>query len=261
MPPPAARAALAAAACLLIAVPELLRPTAPIALGFRDRVYPGSACDWIEREGVRGRSFAPFDKGGYLLWRYWPQRDRLPFMDIHQTGTRRDRDRVAYLFGRREAWAELDGEHRFDWVLLVREQDALSHTVEYVDEDTSYVRAFLDDDWVVWLRRDGSMAALAESSAYRLLPASYRGMKAMGDSVVANPALRGLLRAELERSIRESPRSGHAHSLLANLALLEGRWAEAVGELNRARAIDPSIPGLDARQKAAEDSLEIAERR
>lgn len=253
--PAAARAALAAACCLLVAVPELMRPTAPIGIGFHERDYPGTACDWIERANVRGRAFNPFDKGGYLLWRFWPQRDRLPFMDIHQTGTRRDRDRMAFLFGRRDAWTEMDLEHRFDWVLLVREQDALSYTVEYVADDTSFTPGFLDDDWVVFLRRNGSMAALAESSGYHLLPASYRGMKALGDSVMANPALRGPLRAELTRSIRESPRSGHAHSLLANLAMLEGRWAEAVAELKLARAIDRSIPGLDARQKVAEDSL------
>jgi hypothetical protein len=252
---PALRATFAAACCLLVAVPELLRPTAPIGIGFNQRVYPRAACDWIERMGVRGRSFNPFDKGGYLLWRFWPQRDRLPFMDIHQTGTRRDRDRMAFLFGRQEAWTEMESEHRFDWVLLVREQDALSHTVEYVAADTSFTPAFLDDDWVVFLRRDGPMAALAKRSSYHLLPASYRGMNALGDSVMANPALRGPLRAELERSIRESPRSGHAHSLLANLAMLEGRWAEAVAELKLARAIDRSIPGLDARQNVAEDSL------
>ena len=253
--PAAARAALAAACCLLLAVPELLRPTAPIGLGFNKRVYPANVCDWIERAGVRGRSYAPYDKGGYLLWRFWPQRDRLPFMDIHQTGTRADRDRVAFLFGRRQAWTDLDRERRFDWVLLAREQDALSYTVEYVDEDTSFAAAFLDDDWVVWLRRDGPMAALAQSNGYHLLPASYRGMNALGDSVVANPALRGPLRSELERSIRDSPRSAHAHSLLANLDMLEGRWAEAIGELKLARAINPSVPGVDARLKAAEGEL------
>jgi protein involved in temperature-dependent protein secretion len=80
-------------------------------------------------------------------------------------------------------------------------------------------------------------------------------MNALGDSVVANPALRGPLRAELERSIRESPRSAHAHSLLANLDMLEGRWAEAISELKLTRAINPSAPGLDARQKVAESEL------
>ena len=253
--PPLARAALAAAGCLLVATPDLLRPTTHLGVRFMPGPYPATACDWIERHGVRGRAYAPFDKAGYLLWRFWPQRDRLPFMDIHQTGARRDRDLVTFLLGRPEAWTELDQRHRFDWVLLPREEEDRGRQVEWVDADTAFARAFLDDDWVVWLRRDGSMAALAESLGYRWLPASYRGMNALGDTVVANPALRPALRAELERSVRESPRAGHSHSLLANLAMLEGRWADAVADLQAARAIKPKLPGLDAREKQAADSL------
>jgi len=189
------------------------------------------------------------------LWRFWPQRDRLPFVDIHQTASRLDRDRMAFLHQDPRAWAELDREHRFAWIVLPRKQGERTRRVDLIAADTSFTPAFLDDDWVVWLRRDGSMAALAESSGYHVLPASYRGMQALGESVTANPALRGPLRAELARSIRESPRSGRAHGLLANLAMLDGRWAEAIAELELVRAISPSFPGLDARQKMAEDEL------
>lgn len=252
---PLARAGLATAACLLVAVPDLMRPTTKIGPGFIERAYPGTACDWIERADVRGRAFNPFDKGGYFLWRWWPQRDRLPFMDIHQTGTRRDRDLMAYLFGSREAWTELATRHRFDWVLLAREQETLSRTVDFVAADTLYVPAFLDDDWVVFLRREGPMARLADSLGYRRLPASYRGMGALGDTVMANPAMRPELRAELERSVRDSKRSGHAHSLLANLAMLEGRWDDAVRELAAVRSIQPKMPGLAERERQAADSL------
>jgi len=236
-------------------VPDLLRPTTKIGPGFLEKPYPDTACEWIERAGVRGRAFNPFDKGGYFLWRWWPQRDRLPFMDIHQTGTRRDRDLMALLFARREAWTELAGRHRFDWVLLGREEVALNYTVDFVAADTLYVPAFLDDDWVVFLRREGPMARLADSLGYRRLPASYRGMKALGDSVMANPAMRPELRAELERSARDSKRSSHAHSLLANLAMLEGRWADAARELAAVRAIQPMMPGLAERERQAADSL------
>jgi len=49
------------------------------------------AGDFIARNGIRGRFFNHFELGGYLLWRFWPERDRLPFMDVHQAGTRRER--------------------------------------------------------------------------------------------------------------------------------------------------------------------------
>lgn len=253
--PPRARAALAAAGCLLVATPELLRPGARIGAGFDPGAYPVAACDWLERLGVRGRSFAPFDQGGYLLWRFWPQRDRLPFMDIHQTGTRRDRDLVAVLFARPEAWTELDRGHRFDWVLLPRKQDPEVRRVEHVDADTSFARVFLDDDWVVWVRRDGPMAALAESLEYHLLPGSFRRLGALGDSVTANPALRPRLRAELDRSIRDSPRSASAVALYANLELLDGNWAAALERLRDLRRRGAKLGWLDGAEKAASDSL------
>jgi hypothetical protein len=50
-------------------------------------------------------------------------------------------------------------------VLLPRRQDPKSQRVDWVQADTTFVPVFLDDDWALWLRRHGTMAALAESAA------------------------------------------------------------------------------------------------
>lgn len=249
------RAALAAAACLLVAVPEILRPSTHLGFGFVPGAYPVSACDWVEAHGVRGRMFSPFDCAGYVLWRFWPEHDRRPFTDIHQTGTRRDRDLMAVLHTDARAWAELDARHRFEWVMLPRQQVESSRRVDFVEADTAFVPAFLDDDWVVWVRRHGALAGVADSEGYRLLPASYRRMRELGARVVADPAVRPLLRAELERSVRESPRSAHAHNLLANLAVLDGDWAQALGHFEAVRRLAPETPGVDVGIRAMRDSL------
>jgi hypothetical protein len=54
-------------------------------LGIRpdDRHEPVAACDFMEKHGVRGRGFNDFFLGGYMLWRFWPDRGRLPWIDIH----------------------------------------------------------------------------------------------------------------------------------------------------------------------------------
>jgi hypothetical protein len=252
---PGARAGLAMAGCLLVATPELLRPTTKLGFGFVPGSNPKAACDWIERHDVRGRAFNLFDGGGYLLWRFWPQRDRLPFIDIHQTAPRADRDLYAHLDDDPRAWRALDAEHRFDWVLLTRGQGPLTHRVDWVDADSTFVPAFIDDEYVIYLRRQGAMAALARSDGFRYLRGSYRSMPAFGDTVEGNPAARPAVRAELERVVRESPRCGHAHSLLANLDMLDGRWADAIRELRAARAIEPRLQGLDEREKQSSDSL------
>jgi hypothetical protein len=66
---------------------------------------------------------------------------------------------------------------------------------------------------------------------------------------------RPALRVELERSIRESPRSGNAYSLLANLDMLDGSWARALADLQAARAVYSGVLGLNEREAVCRDSL------
>src|SRR5262249_45980175 len=105
---PASRAGLTSLACLLVGVLDWRRPEFPIGIGLKASEYPIAACDFMAREGVRGRGFNHFYLGGYLLQRFWPERDRLPFIDIHQTGTREDRDLYALAMSDAQAWRELD---------------------------------------------------------------------------------------------------------------------------------------------------------
>ena len=37
--------------------------------------------------------FNQYDYGGYLSFRFWPRRDQLPFMGIHQEGSKELRSR------------------------------------------------------------------------------------------------------------------------------------------------------------------------
>jgi len=87
---PAPRAALASLACVALVIPTLLAPGTGFGYGWLHKPFPERACDWLELHAVRGKAFNVFSFGGYLLWRFWPQRDRLPFIDIHQTASRVD---------------------------------------------------------------------------------------------------------------------------------------------------------------------------
>ena len=78
--------------------------------------------EWLETHGVGGRGFHSFDQAGYLLWRFWPDRARLPFMDIHQSGTKEDRTLTARSLTDPPSWRRLDAKHRFDYVLLPSRQ-------------------------------------------------------------------------------------------------------------------------------------------
>src|SRR5262249_1595114 len=88
---PAAPAALPGGA---VAVPPGPQTVTGFGFGWEHRFYPERACDWIEQHGVRGRAFNSFLFGGYLLHRFYPDPGRLPFMDIHQAGTKE----IRYLY-------------------------------------------------------------------------------------------------------------------------------------------------------------------
>src|SRR5262249_6580890 len=149
--------AVSAAAVAMVGL-ELSHTTLALGPGIDTRFLPVAACDYMDRAGVRGRSLNEFWQGGYLLWRFWPQRDRLPFMDIHQSGSPADRALVARLGRDPLAFAALDRERRFDWVMTSAHERLSGDLADELDADSSWRLVFTDDAAVLYARRDGALA-------------------------------------------------------------------------------------------------------
>ncbi len=239
---PAVRSVLASLACVAVGLIEWTRPEIPLGVGFEMSEYPVGACDYIAAHGIRGRGFNEYYNGGYILWRFWPDRARLPFMDIHQSGTEEDRRLYPYIFRDRRAWETLDGRHRFDYALL----DGAQHPVEgnrlldFFDADTTWALVFRDDNAAIFVRRNGSLAALAEREPYYFAPAGPERLALVGQASERDAEIRAWARREFQRQAAASPWNSRAHSMLANLALLEGHVAEARAHLDSALAKNPS---------------------
>lgn len=248
---PGARAALGALALTGLALPSLL--TDPLRPDPRIRwaSFPVVAADVMEREGVRGRGFNLFQHGGYLLWRFWPDSTRLPFMDIHQTGTRDDRRLYVYALARPEAWRELDRRHGFDWALLSRLEHERVPLLDVLDADPGWALVFLDDAAALYLRRDGANAAVAQRAAFRHLPGGEARLGQIGRAVYADTALARAVRAELEASAAASPWNASALSPLVNIAIAEDRPRDALELLERAERIAPRLDRLHLRRGIA----------
>ncbi len=224
---PARRAVLAAMACVLLVVPTLTQPLTGFGYGWVHTLYPERASDWIEQHGVRGKSFNVFSFGGYLLHRFYPDPGRLPFMDIHQAGTKDIRYLYAWSLQDSTAWRELDRRFRFDWVLLPRVLAGNPDLADFLDADSTWALVFADDAAALWLRQNGSCAALAREQRYRFMPGGAQalgplGLRAFRDSTVRRP-----VSEEFARAIASSPWNARAHTFAANLAMLEGRYVEA----------------------------------
>ncbi len=241
------RAALAAAACVLVTLPELTRPSYGIDYRLNQSSFPVAACDFVQRHDLHGRLFNQFDYGGYICFRFWPRRDQLPFMAIHLEGTKELRALYSSALLRRSSWQQLERTYRFDYLVLTRPKIATDYVRTFLDRDTSWVRVFLDDAAYVYVRDRGPFARLAADSGYRVIPADPDSLTAFGRRTTVDPTLRRRAEAELWREVRGSRFHAKALNLLANIALFESRWDDARRELEEAIAIDPLT--VDAREK------------
>lgn len=239
---PAARAGLAAALCVAIPAPELMLNDPPFGADILWKNYPVEACDFAEQHEIRGKLLNQLRSGAYVVWRFYPQRDRLPFFDTHLAGTPEMRADYLDAMIRPEGWRRLDGKHRFDWVLLSRPQNPTDHLLDHLDADTSFALVFVDDAGAIYVRRDGPLAAVAARLAYRELGAGEAKLTRVAADCATDTLLRARVRGELARQIADSKVTALSHSLLANLAMAEQRYEEAERELRRALAIDPVVP-------------------
>ena len=240
---PGARAALVAAAAVLVSIPEWTRPGMPFGIGWQHDQFPYRACDFIAQHRLHGPMFNPNYYGGYVLWRFWPDRSLLPFMDVHQTGTRADRDLYTYAPTRREAWNELVRRHHIELAMVDGHQEWIlgDHLLDFLDSDPDWALVFRDDAAALYVRRGGSMSHVADTIGYRLMPAGNEAMVALWPRLADDPALRATLRSELERCAASSPFNAHAHSHLANLVFLEHDRAAARRHLLAALRADPTF--------------------
>jgi hypothetical protein len=237
-----ARAALVIAVIVIGRIPDWRRTDLPLGTGVMPSSYPEAAADFMAGHGVRGPGFNHFELGGYLLWRFWPEHDRLPFMDIHVTGSLEDRRLAGMMLSDPNAWAKLETKYPFEWALLRHLHGAGDVSLDILEADSTWRLVFLDDAAALYLKRGGRFAALADSFGYQYVRAGRTGLAAMGRVLVADTVARVAIRREIERMADSSPAHSGANSLLTQLDLLAGNWAAAREHLVEAHRVDPQVP-------------------
>ncbi len=237
------RAALAALACVAIGIPEWRRVEYPLGVRLDMARYPVRACDFMAEHGVRGRGFNDF-QGGYQAWRFWPDRERLPFMTgTPEAATKEDRNLLALSQQSRKSWLELDARHRFDYLLISRFHSGWGRLLDFLDVDSTWALVFADDAAALYVRRGGPLDSVATRHAYRFLPGGTERIAAVGQAAATDSAVHRAVEAELHRQTRESPYNSQAFSLLARMAYTEQRWSDARRYTASAIAAEPLTPG------------------
>ena len=212
-------ALLTGAACVLACLYEWTHFENPPGIRVDDRRYPVRACDFMAREGIGGRGFNDFYLGGYQLFRFWPDRARLPFADIHpEDMTRAERAAYHDALATRAGWQALDEKYRFDYVLLSRGHVARFGMLDLLDESPGWSLVFVDDAAALYVRRDGGAAAVASREGFTLLPGGRRMLERLALACLADSAIASRTRTELLRQAGVSSR----HSTFRSLRELVG---------------------------------------
>jgi hypothetical protein len=256
--PAGARVALLVVTSVTMCIPEWRLARTPFGVRFDWPHYPVAACDYMRAQDVRGQGFNPFHFGGYMLWRFWPERDRLPFMDIHQTGTPEARRLAASALSHRDGYRELQNTWRFDYALLDRRTKAQAPILDFFDSDTAWAAVFVDDAAALFVRRSGRFAALAARDGYRAWPAGWSQLDAIAQRWNQDRDFRTAVRVELERQSRSSPWNAIAENFLANLALREGDDTGARDHILAALRVEPTLP--EAHLRLARIALRAGDR-
>ena len=238
------RGGFVAAACVLVSLPTL---ASVVRVRLPGNLVPIGAADFIQRNDLHGRMFNEFGSGGYLCFRFWPRRDQLPFMGIHQEGSKELRHLYVLAEFRKNAWRRLEEDFHIDYIMLRRVGASGDSLLAFVDRDTSWARVFGDDAAYVFVRRDGPFARLAADSAYTLIPTDAAGLTALGQATTRDSLLRRRAERELQREVAGSPYHTEALGLLANIAIFEGRWDDARQQLEEVLRIESLTPS--AREK------------
>ena len=191
---------------------------------------------------MRGHGFNDF-QGGYQAWRFWPDRERLPFMTgTPEAATKTDRNLLSLSQQSRASWLQLDALHHFDYVLISRFHSGWGRLLDFLDRDSTWSMVFADDAAALYVRRGGPLDSLAVRYG-RLLPGGTERLGALGQVALADSAIKRGAEEELLRQTRESPYNSQANSLLARAAFYERRLEDAQRFTNAAIAAEPLLPG------------------
>jgi tetratricopeptide (TPR) repeat protein len=211
-------------------------------VGLVPTAVPEKACDFIAAHGVRGRGFDDFHLGGYQAYRFWPERERLPFMTTQpELADAEDRRLYGLSMTEEAAWRELDARHRFDYALLDRARTASGRRHDFFDADSTWALVFADDAALVYVRRGGALAAVADSFAFDVMPGGRTARERLVNACFDDSALRARARADVERQIAASPFAAQALVLRGVLDGMDGRDDAARASFERALAIDPAV--------------------
>lgn len=221
-------------------------------LGLAAQQFPVRAADFVEQQNLTGPLFHNYDIGGYLMWRFYPQ--RLTFIEgrnfVHSAESYAlYRDALV----KSEAWAKLMQVHNFAYAVIKHNTSAMDNLLIRLHKDPTWRIVFLDEVAAVFVKRDwvSQMPFLreaAESYDHLGQPVSQKGNRPLfphreidAGRVLNLLGQRERAEAFFRAALAQCPNVAEARVDLGGLLMLRGARAEAEREFREALRLNPRL--------------------
>ena len=195
-------------------------------LGVNKKLLPLQACDFIQSNRITGNMFNSYGIGGYLLWRFWPERKVFVDGRVEMYGMPFLAEYMNYW--RPEVWQRYEKDYGISYAVIDREPN---YTTRYLDDTQDWVLVFFDDRAMVYLKRTPENEPVIRRFGYRYLRPGSLNFSYL-DPLLRDGATAGEVIGELERNLH----GDETYNLNAHLML--GYCYSRLGLRTYRRAID-----------------------
>jgi tetratricopeptide (TPR) repeat protein len=252
-----------------------------VGMGLYERHYPIGAAAFVEKHGLPGPLYNDYRFGGYLIWRWYPERK--VFQDGRTLVYDRELLRTIYKVGAEtaEAWNALMERYGVR-LAVVSSETKVNFTRRFVADRWALV--YWDEVAAVLLKRGPAQRRWIDPYGYSLLRPFLTGPEVIA---IVRQGRGEALEEELRRHLALHPESSRAKALWGwhqlasgkpadaqrtfeetldlNPSLVQARWGaarslEALGQAEAARDHWKRLLRLDAKGKAADEAQQALKR-
>lgn len=211
-------------------------PALSAGIGVKEGKFPEGAVKFINDNGIDGNIFNTYGIGGYLIWRFYPER-RI-FMDGRGLENNNLGDYYE-MIDSVDHWKRFEGEYNFDVVLLANEKkDFPAH----IFSNPEWKLVYWDDRGIVLLKDIPKYRHIIEKNAYLYTMPTFYDFTYL-DHFLASKEKVAKVGTEFLRNIKSTERNSEARLALAFLYFNSGKqyYAYAFKHIKKAVQLSPDL--------------------
>ena len=177
-------------------------------LDINKKLFPIEAVDFMEEHDIDGPFFNSYGIGGYLIWRFYPERKVFVDGRVEMYGT--DFLKKYMVYWHPDVWESYVRKYGLNSAIIDREPN---YTTAYLDDSPDWKLVFFDDRAMVYLREVPGNSGLIERFGYRYLRPGSMQFNYL-DVYLADPVAATAVIGEIRRSFHDEIYNLNAHLML-----------------------------------------------